>query len=426
MGDHRGYRMFGSDRDMEQETELQRMEVMRRQLESLFGEVFGKASGRFFVCSTPLRLAPLGAHSDHQGGCVTGMAINRFIHLFGTAIEERVLHIYSDGFGDAEAIAFDDIAQGAQSDWRNYIRGSIAVAEQAWGQLHSGFRGVLQGRMPIGGLSSSAAVILSYLSALAYANKIKVSVDDYIELVRRVENEYLGLKNGTMDQSIITQAERGCLTWINCETKEKRSIPQPRETSPWELMVVYSGLSRQLTATPFNSRVAECRQAALEMSALLGRQELLLGHFSVEEFESVENRLSVIARKRARHYFSEFVRVQTGVEMWRSGKVAEFGSLISESGNSSIVNFESGSPELIALYEMLSQMTGVLGTRFCGGGFQGCCFAMVQAGYRDVLREMLHKHYIDRYRDLVDKYSVHFCESVDGFTSEEVECVIAP
>lgn len=394
-------------------------EVELSELKKAYTTLYPRSRGELVIASVPLRIAPLGAHSDHQGGCVTGLAIDRFVYLVGERLTEPTIHIHSEAFGDSGEIYFQDVEPLRAVDWRNYIKGCIAVTQTAWGKLQYGFRGVLLGRMPIGGLSSSAAVVLSYLSVLAHCNGRSVSRAELIELARRVENDYLGLKNGIMDQSVIVNAKRDALTWIDCSMNSVRSIPQRVQTTGWEIMIVYSGLSRQLTATPFNKRVIECCDAAREIYQRLGRpvpDAPRLGDFSVDEYESLRMKLSVVAQKRADHFFSEFKRVARGIEAWEFGSIEEFGMLVTQSGHSSIVNFESGSPALISLYEILSNTEGVLGTRFCGGGFQGCCFALIKSGYREAIAETLRRDYVKKHPELLNEYSLHYCQSVDSLS----------
>jgi galactokinase/galacturonokinase len=97
-----------------------------------------------------------------------------------------------------------------------------------------------------------------------------------------------------------------------------------------------------------------------------------------------------------------------------------FGRLVTESGHSSIVNYESGSPALISLYEILAQIRGVYGTRFCGGGFQGCCLALIDPRKREAIAGELHEQYLKRHPELEKHYSIHFCRSVDSVLVEDV------
>ena len=119
-------------------------------------------------------------------------------------------------------------------------------------------------------------------------------------------------------------------------------------------------------------------------------------------------------RKRCEHWYTEFRRVQKGAEAWRRGDLAEFGRLSFESGLSSIVNWESGAPEQIKLYEIMKTVDGIYGGRFCGAGFKGCCMALVDPSFSESVKEKVSAEYLKAFPELSDKYSVHICHSADG------------
>jgi galactokinase len=260
--------------------------------------------------------------------------------------------------------------------------------------------------MPIGGLSSSAAVTISYLRALEHVNGFSSSPLETIMLVRAVENGYLGLHSGILDQSVILSSKQDSLTVIDCSSHTISTVSGAEEREPWQILVVYSGLSRQLTATPFNQRVAECHEAAAELLKLAGSspsEKPLLGDVEEEVYDHYARQLPPHLRRRATHFFSERARVRRGVEAWKQGDLRAFGELVTSSGESSILNYESGSPALIALYEILAKTSGVYGTRFCGGGFQGCCLALIDPRKRGAIADELHARYAERHPELTNE-----------------------
>lgn len=395
----------------------QRAELARR-----FADAFGVGSDQpLFVITVPLRICPLGAHSDHQGGTVTGLTIDRSIQFIGQSCDEAKVEVVSTHFNDRRGVSLRDVCDKIQGDWGNYVRGSVRALSEISEGLTRGFRGIIHGTMPIGGLSSSAAVTIAYLKALEHVHHLSLTPLQVIMLVRAVENGYLGLHNGILDQAVIMSSKKDALTCIDCSSHEVSAISQSATSRSWEILVVYSGLSRQLTATPFNQRVSECRDAARELLRLSGRpipEVPGLREVGAGCFDEFGHELPETLRKRARHFFSEASRVQQGIEYWRLGDMRNFGALVTASGESSIVNFESGSPALISLYEILAQLEGVYGARFCGGGFQGCCLALIDPAKRDAIAEALHERYITRHPELAADYSIHFCHSSDSVSVE--------
>jgi galacturonokinase len=117
---------------------------------------------------------------------------------------------------------------------------------------------------------------------------------------------------------------------------------------------------------------------------------------------------------RAEHFFSEMRRVEHGIQAWAAGDLPRFGTLVSESGRSSIDNYECGSPPLIDLYDILNETPGVLGARFSGAGFRGCCIAIAEHDKADAAAEVVREKYAERHLEYADAAPVIVCHSADG------------
>ena len=117
---------------------------------------------------------------------------------------------------------------------------------------------------------------------------------------------------------------------------------------------------------------------------------------------------------RARHFYTECERVHEGVNAWREGNIAKFGQLMFESCQSSIRNYECGSPELIALYEIMKQCPGIYGGRFSGAGFKGACIALVDPAMENEIRQFVTTEYLKRYPEYKDTFECCFCATSDG------------
>jgi galactokinase len=139
-----------------------------------------------------------------------------------------------------------------------------------------------------------------------------------------------------------------------------------------------------------------------------------LRQISKEVFDAAANRLPEILRKRARHFFEENARVVEGAGAWRRGDLARFGELMNASGESSILNYESGAPHLITLYRLLSSMPGVYGARFSGAGFRGSAAALTHPDAREEIRRRVHTEYPKAHPDVAEKFSIHFCRPAAG------------
>jgi galactokinase/galacturonokinase len=197
---------------------------------------------------------------------------------------------------------------------------------------------------------------------------------------------------------------------------------------PYGIAIFFSGVERTLVGSKFNMRVDELKSAAYALKNFAiddGCEEELLvpyGRFSDARlrdvpravFERYKGKLPSYWRMRAEHFYTEFARVEAGAEAWRRGDIETFGRLSTESGYSSIYNYETGSDELKALYEAMTHTDGVYGGRFSGAGFKGCCMALIDPAFREKIEERVSAEYLKAFPALKGKYSVHFCHSADG------------
>lgn len=386
--------------------ETHRIEDVQSQLRARLG-----GTGEVYCVRAPLRICPLGAHVDHQLGHVTGCTLDEAVLLAFIPRDDGRVRLWSLDFEGQVEFSLDAIPSAAKGDWGSYPRGCAWALRQAHGIRH-GLDGLIAGPLPVGGLSSSAAVDVAYLLALEHANALSLSIAENVVLAQQVENDYIGLNNGILDQSIILGSRSGHLTYLDCLDRRFDHVPTPANAQ-FDIVVAYSGLSQGLVGTGYNQRVSECLAAArelLELAGLPADHSPTLRSVPPEAFEAFGPRLPEVLRKRAAHFFGEQARVRQGLEAWQVGDLATVGALMTASGRSSIELYECGSPHLITLYELLVAAPGVYGARFSGAGFRGSCLALAEPGARESLCALLAAEYPARHPDVADSYSLHFCQ----------------
>ena len=371
-----------------------------------------------YTAFTPYRICPIGAHSDHQLGKITGFAIDKGIHIAYGPKENGVVEIRSLQFDKRAQWHVEATPKTKENDWADHLRGATIALHKRY-PLRRGLCAVLDGELPIGGLSSSAAVIITFLSALSRMNGITLSPDELITIAKEAENKYVGVACGKLDQSCEVYCRREHLLYMDLMDDSYELIPRSPDMKPYEIAIFFSGLERSLAGSAFNMRVDECRSAAYALKAYAGMEygkfeETNLRDVPVEVYHQYKDRLPDNWRKRAEHWYTEFDRVQRGAEAWRRGDIEEFGRLSFESGRSSIYNWETGSPELKALYEIMLRTDGIYGGRFSGAGFKGCCMALIHPDYEESIRETVTREYLKLFPALEGKYSACFCDSADG------------
>jgi len=364
---------------------------------------------------SPYRICPLGAHVDHQLGPVTAMALDRGVILAYAPAGERRVRLSSLDFPGQVDFSLDSVPDRREGDWGNYARGAVR-ALQGRHALEQGIVGVTAGRLGEGGLSSSAAVGVAYLLALEQVNGLEIPPRENIALDQAVENGYLGLRNGILDQSAILLSRRGFLTHIQCRTAGYELIPRSERMPPFAILVAFSGLKQALVGTDYNRRVDECAAAARSLLDAAGRtgESPLLGRVTAEEYRTHRHSLTGPPAKRAAHFFSEVERVARGVDAWKTGDLQGFGALMTASGESSIRNYECGCEPLIDLYEILIGTCGVFGGRFSGAGFRGCCVALADREKAADAAGEVRRAYARRHPELAGDAPVLICETADG------------
>ena len=383
--------------------------------EEKFFEIYGReAEGMAFA---PYRICPIGAHSDHNLGKITGFAIDKGIHIAFRPKQNGVVEMASLQFPKRAQWHIHDVG-GKTGDWADYIRGATWALSKAH-PLSVGVCGVIEGTLPIGGLSSSAAVILAFLDALCKVNRIRLSPQEMIQTAFDAEKNYVGVNVGTLDQSCEVLSRKDHLLYLDCKDGSYQLIPTSPAMKPYQIAIFFSGLEHSLAGSKYNMRVDELRAGVYALQAFSGYEYGKFKDTNARDvaysiYQAYKDRLPEPWAKRCEHWFSEYQRVEAGAEAWRRGDIEEYGRLSFESGWSSIHNWESGAPEQIRLYEIMRATDGIYGGRFSGAGFKGCCMALIDPAFEESIVEKVSREYLTAYPHLAGKYSVHMCQSADG------------
>ena len=381
-----------------------------------FESIYGREPQDVAFC--PYRVCPVGAHSDHQLGKITGMAIDKGIHIAYAPKMNGVVELTSLQFSKRAQWHIAGVPDRMERDWADYLRGATLVLSKHY-PLQIGISGVIEGTLPIGGLSSSAAVILAFLSALCKVNNLKLDPAEMIRIAKAAENEYVGVACGKLDQSCEVYCKQDHLLYLDTMDDTYELIPTNPAMKPYKIAIFFSGVERTLAGSKFNMRVDECRSAAYALKALSGMEygkfnETNLREVPYEVYLQYKDRLPENWAKRAEHWYTEFQRVEAGAEAWRRGDLESYGKLSFESGRSSIYNWETGSEELKTLYEIMTRTDGIYGGRFSGAGFKGCCMALIDPAYEEAISKQVTDAYLKVFPELTGKYSVHMCHSANG------------
>ena len=168
------------------------------QCESEFSKRYHREPEGISFC--PYRVCPMGAHSDHQFGKVTGLAIDKGVSIAYGPKKNGVVELSSLQFPKRAQWHIRQVEERPVGDWADYLRGATWALSKHH-VLNVGICGVVEGSLPIGGLSSSAAVIIAFLYALSRLNGILLTSREMIQIALEAERDYVGVSVGTLDQS---------------------------------------------------------------------------------------------------------------------------------------------------------------------------------------------------------------------------------
>ena len=361
---------------------------------------------------SPYRVCPLGAHVDHQHGIVTGFAIDKGVDLWFDVREDSLVKLSSRTFEGDVQFHIDTPSQVKERHWGDYARGAKYALRKRF-ELKRWIEGVIQGSLPVGGLSSSAAVLIAYVMAFAKANDITLQPFEIVKIASEAEREYIGLKKNQ-------------LLFLDCDSNDYRVIPfggvissEVEKSLPFEIGIFFSGLTRSLVNSDYNLRVYECKTAAWNMLAYMDQplktfDKTFLRDIPKATFDKTKIAMPARFARRAEHFYSEYRRVRQGVTAWESGNLKLFGKLSFDSCESSIHNYECGSPELIAIYEIMHSLPGVYGGRFSGAGFKGACIALVDPAHKEEIEKTLTERYLKQFPEYENTFKVFWVKPDDG------------
>lgn len=332
---------------------------------------------------TPGRVNLIGEHIDYNGGMVLPTALPIGIETALAPRKDNQVRITSDRF---PGVAEFNLEETYTDHWAKYVLGAIKYGVDA-GLMSGGADVCVHSTMPDGGgLSSSAALIVSLLKSARTLSNSKISDPEIAIIARRVENDYIGVPCGIMDQMAVAIATEGKGLALDTNTLDYTVLDLPSDI---HMAVVHSGVQRKLSEGRYAIRKEECDEA----KKLLGRDDIcLIDNLELKRSQSFADPIN----KRTRHCVTEHRRVVQATKAIAKKDIDQFGRLMIQSHISMRDDFEMSVPEIDALVDTAVDV-GAIGARLTGGGFGGCIVACVEKAKSDAWRENLLSHHPNAY-----------------------------
>ncbi|MBT2569580.1 galactokinase [Planococcus sp. ISL-110] len=371
---------------------------------------------RFFFA--PGRINLIGEHTDYNGGHVFPAAISFGTYAVARQRPDQKLRFYSMNFPERGVIECDlaDLSFNPDHDWANFPKGMIHHFVEDGFAISYGMDILFYGNIPNGaGLSSSASIEMATGVAVEGLFDIEIDRLRMIQLGQNVENQYIGVNSGIMDQFAIGKGKKDSAILLDCQTLKYSYAPV--KLMDHEIVIINSNKQRTLAGSKYNERRAQCEQALADIRTELEVNSL--GELTAEEFEQYKHLIEDDTnRKRAKHAVYENERTLLALKELEQGNISAFGKLMNESHVSLRDDYEVTGAELDHIAETAWKHPGVIGARMTGAGFGGCAIAIVHQTQIESFKENLTKSYTERFGFSPSFYEAKISDGAKELTEE--------
>lgn len=343
----------------------------------------------------PGRINLIGEHTDYNGGHVFPASISFGTYALGQKRTDQKLRFYSMNFPDSGVIEcnINELDYNKDDDWANFPKGMIKYMLENGADISTGIDILFYGDIPnSAGLSSSASIEI--VTGVLLDGLFDVDIDriQMIKLGQKVENEYIGVNSGIMDQFAIGKGKKDHAILLDCQTLDYKYAPI--ELPNHSIMIIHTNKQRTLAGSKYNERRSECEQALADLQTELRIESL--GELTSKQFEANKHLIKdPIHQKRAKHAVYENERTLVALEELQKGHIDSFGQLMNESHLSLQHDYEVTGIELDTIVEAAWKQDGVVGARMTGAGFGGCAIAIVENDKIEAFKKLVNEIYHD-------------------------------
>lgn len=356
-------------------------EIMKKNFKTVFNSNYEK------LYFSPGRVNLIGEHIDYNGGFVFPCAISLGTYAAVKSTKENHIRAFSLNFEKAGLIevSLNNLTFKKEDSWTNYIKGVVKYIKEAGYKVNHGFDILVYGNLPNGsGLSSSASLEMLIGKILIDLFELPLNKVDLALLGKKVENEFIGVNSGIMDQFAISLGKESKAIKLDCNTLDFEYVPINFENE--SIIIMNTNKRRELADSKYNERRSQCEAALMDLKNNLKISSLC--ELTVEDFHKHSFLIKdEINKNRAFHAITENERVKRAIIALKNDDLTEFGNLMTASHVSLKNYYEVTGIELDTLVEGALNQPGVLGARMTGAGFGGCAIALVKNNYIEKLIE---------------------------------------
>ncbi len=343
------------------------------------------------IVKAPGRVNIIGEHTDYNHGYVLPMALEQCTYIVGKKRNDSLLNFYALNTNRQSIADLHYPSRNPIEPWMDYIMG-VTHELTKLGYSLLGANGIIFGDVPMAcGLSSSASLEMAVLKLFEALYDFTIDDAESAKLGQRVENEFLGLKSGIMDQFISRCGKKGHALFLDCRTLNYELIPIVLHNHSF--VIANTNCPRGLTGSKYNDRVAECNEALNTLISFFKKPATHLRDFTLDELLQTKSIMNPIPFRRAYHVLSENNRVLSCIEGLKNGDIQKVGNLLNESDLSLQRDYEVTNNELEIITDIARNIRGCKGARMTGAGFGGCTINLVETTYiEDFVNTLIEKY----------------------------------
>lgn len=360
-----------------------------KEIKDKFKKVFGReASSVFFA---PGRANLIGEHTDYNGGHVFPCALSFGTYLAASKRSDGKVNFYSLNFEKEGIISADINSLVKENKWADYPKGVLEMFKRAGNIINTGFDALYFGNVPNGaGLSSSAALEVVTAVMINDFYGFGHNLIELAQLSQQAENKFVGMNCGIMDQFASAMGKQDNAILLDCNTLEYSYCPIKLQGI--SILIANTNNNHKLTGSEYNTRRSQCEQALKRIQTKLDIK--CLCEVKPEQLDKVKGLINdELLFRRARHAITEDARTIQAVALLKKGDLEGFGKLMNASHKSLKEDYEVTGKALDTMAAALQKCEGVLGARMMGGGFGGCCIALVKNEFLKTVQEQTGKEY---------------------------------
>ena len=357
----------------------------------------------------PGRINLIGEHTDYNNGFVLPATIDKSMYFAMAKSEDTICRFYAVDIDESLEVDISKPIEKSDKSWANYLLGVYSELQKE-AVTPQAVNCVFSSDIPIGaGMSSSAALESGFVFGLNQLFDLGLDKMQMAKIGQRVENSFIGLNSGIMDQFAVLHGKANHFIKLDCQSMTFQYFPYRRQNV--SIVLCDTKVSHNLADSEYNIRYQQC-QDVVKFYQQFYPEIKTLRDLAYDEFKKHEKKLDPVLRNRANHVFEDNLRVYAVAEMLFIDNLEVAGGLLNKAHESLSEDYEVSCEELDFLVAKAKKAKGVLGSRMMGGGFGGCTINLVQTEYLNGFQTFMKVAYQQAYEIDLPIYVVELTDGV--------------